>query len=188
MADNRRKILDIAIGLMSEKGYHGTSLQMIADGVGITKSSIFHHFKNKEEILVAILEDAFPKALYSLMMVVNDKELTGVEKLKEFIELQMKVVAERGEILRIYLSEGKFLGAQHARLHGEGRRHYTKLVKQIVEQVQEEGDSRFKGMDSTIVANTLLGLCNWSIRWYRKNGKLTLDEICEQLCKLINPY
>ena len=44
MEDNYHKILDATIGLMLERGYHGTSVQMIADKVHISKSTIFHYF------------------------------------------------------------------------------------------------------------------------------------------------
>jgi len=55
MKKNYDKILNAAIELMGKHGYHGTSVQMIADKIGVTKSTVFHYFKNKEGILFAIL-------------------------------------------------------------------------------------------------------------------------------------
>ena len=45
MENNSDKIKKTALRLMSKNGYHGTSIQTIADHVGITKSTIFHYFK-----------------------------------------------------------------------------------------------------------------------------------------------
>lgn len=46
----RQRILDAALDLLAEHGYDGMSLQMVADRVGLHKSSLFHHFKGKDEL------------------------------------------------------------------------------------------------------------------------------------------
>ena len=52
----RRAILDAALGLIAEYGVGGTSLQMIADAIGVTKVAVYHQFKTKELIVVALTE------------------------------------------------------------------------------------------------------------------------------------
>jgi AcrR family transcriptional regulator len=47
---SRKRILDAALDLLAERGYEGTSLQDVADRVGLHKSSLFHHFRSKEEL------------------------------------------------------------------------------------------------------------------------------------------
>src|SRR5688500_2719014 len=49
----QRRTIDAAVGLFAERGVGGTSLQMIADAVGVTKAAIYHQFKTKEAIVVA---------------------------------------------------------------------------------------------------------------------------------------
>lgn len=46
----RQRILDVALELLAEHGYEGASLQQVADRVGLHKSSLFHHFRSKEEL------------------------------------------------------------------------------------------------------------------------------------------
>jgi AcrR family transcriptional regulator len=46
----RQRILDVALELMAEHGYEGMSLQQVAGRVGLHKSSLFHHFRSKEEL------------------------------------------------------------------------------------------------------------------------------------------
>ena len=86
--DNYRKIIEVSIRLMGEKGYRGTSLQMIADKVGIKKASIFHHFETKESILLAILQETVPHTTHDLMLIANDDSLSGCEKLEKFLRMQ----------------------------------------------------------------------------------------------------
>ena len=50
------RIITAAIPLFAEHGVNGTSLQMIADAIGVTKAAIYHQFKTKDEIVVAAVE------------------------------------------------------------------------------------------------------------------------------------
>jgi AcrR family transcriptional regulator len=50
------RVLDAALKLIAERGVSGTSLQMIADELGVTKAAVYRQFKTKEEIVVAITE------------------------------------------------------------------------------------------------------------------------------------
>ncbi|BBX95033.1 TetR family transcriptional regulator [Mycobacterium lacus] len=50
------RTLDAALKLIAEHGVGGTSLQMIADAVGVTKAAVYHQFKTKEQIVIALTE------------------------------------------------------------------------------------------------------------------------------------
>ena len=54
----RKAILDVSLELFADQGYGGTSLRQIADRLGITKAAIYHHFKAKEDIARAVVEEA----------------------------------------------------------------------------------------------------------------------------------
>lgn len=55
----REKMLDTALMLMGERGYEGTSLQMVADAIGVTKAAVYYHFHTKADLLEAILQRLF---------------------------------------------------------------------------------------------------------------------------------
>ena len=50
------RILDATLGLIAEHGVGGTSLQMIADAIGVTKAAVYHQFKTKEQIVISLTE------------------------------------------------------------------------------------------------------------------------------------
>ena len=52
----RTRVLDAALDLFAQHGVSGTSLQMIADAVGITKAAVYHQFRTKEQIVLAVTE------------------------------------------------------------------------------------------------------------------------------------
>jgi AcrR family transcriptional regulator len=56
VADTRQRLIDVAVDLFIRHSYAGTSLQMIADDLGFTKAAIYHHFRTREQLLVAVLE------------------------------------------------------------------------------------------------------------------------------------
>ncbi len=67
------RILDAALQLIAEHGVGGTSLQMIADAIGVTKAALYHQFKTKEQIVIALTE----------------RELGGLEEALEAAETQV---------------------------------------------------------------------------------------------------
>lgn len=56
--DTRTRLLETALELFTTHGVEGTSLQMIADALGITKAAVYYHFKTKDEIAAAVVEPA----------------------------------------------------------------------------------------------------------------------------------
>ena len=189
MSESHRKIIEIATKLMSEKGYHGASIKKIADRVGVTKSTIFHHFKNKERILLSILEETVPQATQDLKRLLDDRNLDGREKLREFIKMHLRMVRDKGMILNLYLGESKHLSKKSKGPYLAQRRAYGDLVRQIIRQIIAEEPNSFKTLSPTILTNALLGMCNWSVTWFKKGGELDLDGVADQFYQIVcGPY
>lgn len=53
--DGRRRVIDAALAQFAEYGVEGTSLQMIADAMGVTKAAVYYHFKTKDKIVLAVV-------------------------------------------------------------------------------------------------------------------------------------
>ncbi len=54
--DSRQRFIDVAVRLFTQHSFAGTSLQMIADEVGVTKAAVYHHFRTREDLLAAVIE------------------------------------------------------------------------------------------------------------------------------------
>src|SRR5215218_4719724 len=54
--DTRQRLIEVAVDLFTRHSFAGTSLQMIADQLGLTKAAIYHHFRTREQLLAAVLE------------------------------------------------------------------------------------------------------------------------------------
>ena len=76
-------ILDVAFRLFMEKGYEHTSIQDIIDHLGgLSKGAIYHHFKSKEDILVAVTDRMVSESNQMLAAIRDRPGLSGKEKLK----------------------------------------------------------------------------------------------------------
>ncbi|MEZ0350296.1 TetR/AcrR family transcriptional regulator [Mycobacterium sp. pR1184] len=62
----RTRVLDAALDLFAQHGVSGTSLQMIADAVGITKAAVYHQFRTKDQIVIAVTERELGRLLPAL--------------------------------------------------------------------------------------------------------------------------
>jgi AcrR family transcriptional regulator len=77
--ETRRRLLDVALDLFAERGYDGTSLQMIADKVGVTKAAVYYHFRTKADILEALNEcavEAMDEVLDAVSQIRSRRERT----------------------------------------------------------------------------------------------------------------
>lgn len=118
------RILDAALRLIGEHGVGGTSLQMIADAIGVTKAAVYHQFKTKEQIVIALTErelggleealeaaethDDFPRAREVLLGRVIDMaiERRGAASTLQFDPVVVRLLAEQEQfqqfIKRLY--------------------------------------------------------------------------------------
>lgn len=63
-----------ALSIFSEKGYEGATLALIADEVGLKKQSIYAHYKNKDDLFLQVLRDAFDVELHALQAYMRQSE------------------------------------------------------------------------------------------------------------------
>jgi len=185
MEDNYHKILTATIDLMLERSYHGTSVQMIADKVQVSKSTIFHYFKTKEGILLALFEDFVPSATNKLLLIVKNKQLSGMEKLRKIIQLHLYQVSTNGDVLRLYLRESRFISKNNKEICKDSQRTYANLIIDVIRQVQKENRQAFINLDPAAVTYSILGMCNSAVIWFDKNGKLGVDDLADQMYQMI---
>jgi AcrR family transcriptional regulator len=174
--DNYRKIIQVTTKLMGQEGYHAISIQMISDAVGVTKGTIFHYFKSKEGILLAILDEIAPIAMKKLGAIVEKENLSGLEKLEAVIKLDLDLVIKKSNFLKLLISESRHLSKDNRRIYRHYQRKYVDLTEEIVKQVQSENANYFKNMNSRIVAQAILGMCLWATMWLGVGGKKAIPK------------
>lgn len=88
--ETREKILEVAMKLFMTKGYDKTSLNDVIAGLGgLTKGAIYHHFKSKEDILVAVVEMIADSDNAQMREIIGRKDLNGKQKIEAMYEHSM---------------------------------------------------------------------------------------------------
>ena len=160
---------------MSRDGYSKTSFQEIANRVGLHKSTLFHYFSTKEELLLTILEKPLLEGAIGLRQIVSCPELEPEAKLEKAIHNQLRVMMSHRNIVKIFLNDIKNLSRKNRSFYVQLRKNYQKEFLKIILEMKSKG--YFQELDASIVTPGILGMLNWVVRWYRKKGPLSLDEI-----------
>jgi AcrR family transcriptional regulator len=158
---------------------------MISDEVGVTKSTIIHHFSNKEGILLAILKEFVPTATKEVQEIKEDKDLSGTEKLKKFLLSHMHAVEEHRDVLDLYLRESRYFSASQRKIYKKNGRAYANQVEDIIKQIQKENKQLFKGLNPKVVANSILGMVNYATVWYKRKGDLDEEQMADHFYKIV---
>ncbi len=171
-----------AVRIFRQKGYHATSMQNIADAVGLQKGSLYHYISSKEELLFKIFERSTGALTKRLEEIIASKD-PPTEKLRCAIEAHLTALCEQLDIYTVYLSERRVLaGRFNAKVRAEAERH-GRLLEQIIQQGVKTGD--FQTEDTKMTAFAVIGMCNWLHQWYNPEGRLAPHEIARIFSDLV---
>lgn len=182
MATNRQKEIALAaVKLFEQKGYHATSVQDIADEVGLQKGSLYHYIHSKEDLLLQIAHEAITQFNDNMEAVLNTN-LSAQEKLVKAVENHITVSVSNMETTTVLLREAFSLGDEQHQVIQDLTDKYVDLWTQILDEGSRTGE--FTVQQPKIVALAILGACNWVYRWYRESGTLSPAEIARVFSSL----
>jgi TetR/AcrR family transcriptional regulator, cholesterol catabolism regulator len=172
-----------ALRLFKEKGYHATSMREIASAVGINKGSLYSYIHSKEDLLIPVFERAMGVLLEQMEQISGDASLSATRRLRRAIHAHVTAVADNLDILTVYLSEWRQLGAESLTTVRLQRERYASLFRQILDDGVQSGE--FRAMDTRIVMLGMIGMCNYLFRWYRPDGRLTPEQVADELIEMV---
>ncbi|EPL04344.1 TetR family transcriptional regulator [Pseudomonas sp. TH05] len=178
----RGKLLQTAAHLFRNKGYERTTVRDLASAVGIQSGSIFHHFKSKDDILRAVMEETIHYNT-ALMRV----ELAAAGSVRERVlalircELQ-SIMGGSGEAMAVLVYEWRSLSAEGQAQVLALRDIYEQIWLQVLGEAREAG--YIKG-DVFITRRFLTGALSWTTTWFRADGSMTLEQLAEEALTLV---
>lgn len=173
---NREQILESAAHLIQQKGYHAASMQDIADAVDHQKASLYHHFSSKQEILLALLDQALDMLIERLSTVV-EQQTTPPEKIRQAMAIYLESMEEHDALASVLLLEYRSLAPELHGRHIPRRDRFERLWRDMIRAGQESG--AFREGDPAVTARALLGVMNWTITWYRPEGEYSISQISD---------
>lgn len=176
--DNKQKLALSALELFAERGFAGTSIRDIANATGLSLSNIYHHFGNKEGLLLAILETASSKLLQSLKEAAA-QEGDPMERFKNLFRTHLELSCLLTREAKIFFLDEEHLSPEGHRVNLKYQREILDIYRGQLRDLQEAGLVRFKSI--TIAAFNILGVLNWHLRWYQPDGEMSFEEIYEEV-------
>ena len=177
----RDEILEAAAQIFSQKGFHAASMQDIAQAVNLQKASLYYHVSSKQEILLALLDRALDM-LIEHMLTVTSQPFPPDIKLRKAMTAYLQDMLEHRDLASVLLLEHRSLEPElHAR-HIPRRDRFEHLWRDLIQEGLDE--DVFCCVDPDLSARALLGVMNWTITWYRPDGRLTPNMIVEQFADL----
>ena len=150
--EGRERVLREAHALFIERGFAEVSMQQIADASGMTKASLYYHFKDKEDLFAHVVQHEGRRLLHGVT-----SELEGIEGFSE----QLKRIALyffkaiRSDIGRLMTDHQRHVSAdRHDQLHksfGEGGLDPIGILRPYFERAQATGEMRAGDTDLAIV-------------------------------------
>lgn len=179
----RMDIVDAAANLFHLRGYHNTSMEDIADDVGLAKPTLYHYFRGKDQILLQIHTSMIDVILES-----HERRLPGQpgrwgELLKEMMGDVMRLMETHPGHLGIFFEHQRELPDRYkSEIRGK-RNRYRDHVRAVIEGGIADGE--FHNIDPDLATLAVLGMSNWTYQWLRPGGGYTADQVTEVFYALV---
>ncbi|WP_251032132.1 TetR/AcrR family transcriptional regulator [Mesobacillus foraminis] len=171
----KERIVESAINLFEKHGYHGVSVGQIVDDSQTSKGGFYHNFKSKDELLFYI-HDLFISYVLDKAREAYDNFDTPVSRLCAIIQSFTKVFDLYKPHITVFYQESAYLAREYQQLINEKRDEYRKIILQVISEGQSNGDFRSE-VPAEISTMSIIGMINWTYKWYKKDGALSIDAI-----------
>lgn len=173
----REQLIDIAAQLFDRKGYTQTSINDIARALGLGRSAVYHYFRNKEEILAALVEAEALTPSHQLRELMEEPGLTPTERLRRaVVEGITRRLSSGSRFILLARLEAQ-IPEELGPLYNKGRRDIYDFYVRCITDGMASGE--FRRTDPKIAAFAVIGMANWTSRWYSPAGARTPLEIGE---------
>ncbi|QPP07750.1 TetR/AcrR family transcriptional regulator [Streptomyces bathyalis] len=178
-------LLKVAVEVFIERGYDGTSMEHLSQAAGISKSSIYHHVRGKEELL----RRAINRALSGLFGVLDEpraREGRAIDRLEHVTRRTVEVLmAELPYVTLLLRVRGNTDTERWAMAR---RREFDHRVSELLKRAVADGDLR-GDVEVRLATRLLFGMINSIVEWYRPSragraGAATSDEVAEAVVRV----
>lgn len=176
-AEKRGAILDAAIKLFGNRGYHATSFADIAEYLGVTKPTVYHYFKNKEELLFACFDVGTKKIELCLDPDLDD-EASGYERLRAFLFRYALSASDPYVSCIAKVSSSDFSDENQNRFQ-QIRRGIDAILRKLIQSGIEDGS--IVANDVRISAFAAAGAINTIPVWYSDEGPRDAEHVAKVL-------
>jgi len=177
----QERVLEKSIDLFYKHGFVKASIRDIVKAVGITNSTVYLYFKNKNEILFNIIFNIGAELLRELQTVI-EKQDDPIECLRAMIFRQVcfSTETDNWKKVKIFLEEQYQLPHYLRKKALEQHRQIYDLYYSRICEIEKSGLLNEK-VDKTAITFGIFAMMNWVYRWFNPEGRLTIDEVAKNV-------
>jgi AcrR family transcriptional regulator len=166
-------LLATSVKIFNDRGFDGTSMEDLSQGLGISKAAIYHHVKGKDALLGLALDHALV-GLEAAADEVRGLEGPAVDRLDALVRRSVEVLVDRLPYVTLLLRVRGNSPVERQAL--ARRRHLDHLVADLVKEAVAEGDLK-PDIDPAVTARLLFGMINSLTEWLKPGRKHNADEL-----------
>jgi AcrR family transcriptional regulator len=175
------EILEHSTRLFAARGYDGTTLQDIADAIGITRPGLYHYISSKEELLAELVREVSENSVHIVREVRLRTDLSSVEKLQAVVRALVLQRAGAPERFRVLDRTEAALPEEIAAQHLKARREVLAEMRTVIEEGVSTGE--FRPRDARLAALSVIGMCNWVAWWFHPGSDHPAEPVADQLAQ-----
>ena len=177
-------ILDVASRMFLEKGYERTTIQDIAEAIGVLKGSLYYYIDAKEDLLYDIIRINHENLVASMVEALETESTrTSTEQVRVFLANHIEFVLRNAEHSAAFQFEFRSLSPQRQAEIIQYRRTYGARLTHLLTTAQSNGEL-CANLNPGVASRALLSMFNSVLRWYRPSGDLDADDIAWQYTEL----
>jgi len=172
------EVYTVAAKLFNERGYATTSVENVADALGILKGSLYYYIDSKEDLLFKIVSEVHEDSREIFESTLGRTDLPPLQRLALFVRKQARYNAANVERVVVYYHDVDQLSAERRmKIRTCQKAHFRALVELIV--TAQEGGLIDKRFSPALAARGVLSTIIWRHTWFRPGGKVMPDELAE---------
>jgi TetR/AcrR family transcriptional regulator, cholesterol catabolism regulator len=163
-----REILDAAARIFHRHGYANSSVQEIADAVGLLKGSLYYYIDSKEDLLWRAIENVH-EDWSKILDEAGSLDADPLEQIHTFIKLHVEWYLASVKEITVFFREWQHLSGERLKTITSRRRQYGEVVHNLVADAQRRGYVA-KDLDVTYATRYVLAAVNAVPDWYRPSA------------------
>jgi AcrR family transcriptional regulator len=174
------RLISAAVRMFSTRGYSAVGIREIAREAGVTIGALYHYAPSKEALFLRILAEAYDSAIAQLEAAADSTD-SAPERVTAMIRAQVHGEVSGRDVWNVTKAELRALTPAARDQVIALRDRYEAVWARVLEEGRATGD--FVLDDAVITRFSLIKMCGGVADWYRPDGRLTLDEICDVLAR-----
>lgn len=177
-----KQIMQHATALFAERGFAGTSLQDIADAMGLTRPALYHYVANKDELLARLVTEITEEPAVILAGINKRTDLGPVDKLHAMAEAIALHHAAAPDRFRLLIRSEAELPENLSKTYEQSRRRVLKEFISVIRAGIDAGS--FRAVDPRVASLGIIGMLNWMAWWYQPGTTANAKSVANQLADM----